>query len=162
MPDRSALGAACDGRVSDRLSFSAEQRDGRVLARGVCRHLHQHDFATIEEFVPCRGLRVDVFAIGPKGETWIVECKSTNADFTSDRKWRGYLDYCDRFFWAVNPAFPAEILPPDYGLIVTDGFEAEIIRWGMERLVSPARRKMLLLKCARTAMKRMQRHIQNA
>ena len=40
---------------------------GQVLARGVARHLSQMGFATLEEFSPERGLRVDVMALGSKG-----------------------------------------------------------------------------------------------
>lgn len=64
---------------------------GQLLARGVCRHLKQHNFIGLEEFTPERGLRVDVMALGPKGEFWVIECKSSRADFTSDSKWQSYL-----------------------------------------------------------------------
>ena len=40
---------------------------GQRIARGVSRHLARLNFASIEEFVPNRGLRVDIIAIGPKG-----------------------------------------------------------------------------------------------
>ena len=93
---------------------------GQRLARGVGRHLRGLDFATLLEFVPSPGLRVDVAALGPRGEIWIVECKSSRVDFVADLKWRGYLDWCDRFFWAVDEAFPTDILPPDAGLIIAD------------------------------------------
>lgn len=59
-------------------------RAGDVLARGVCRHLLSHNFVSVTELVPTRGLRVDVMALGPKGEIWIVEFKSSREDFTSD------------------------------------------------------------------------------
>ena len=62
---------------------------GQRLARGTCRHLASLGFATIEEFVPAPGLRVDVMALGPKGEIWVVECKSSRADFATDHKWQG-------------------------------------------------------------------------
>ena len=45
-------------------------------------------------------------ALGPKGEIWVIECKSSRVDFTSDAKWQGYLDWCDRYFWAVDEEFP--------------------------------------------------------
>jgi len=67
---------------------------GQLLARGVCRHLASHGFVCVEELVPDRGLRVDVMALGPKGEIWVVECKSSRADFQSDQKWQGYLAWC--------------------------------------------------------------------
>ena len=87
---------------------------GQLLAKGVCRHLRQLDFCTLEEFTPEPGLRVDVFALGPKGEMWIVECKSSRTDFMSDSKWESYLSYCDRFFWGGWDAFPRRASPrPD-------------------------------------------------
>ena len=95
---------------------------GQLLARGVCRHLRQYDFLTLEEFVPAPGLRVDVMALGPKGELWVVECKSSLADFQADTKWQGYLEFCDRYFWAVGSDFPAEILPDASGLILAEYF----------------------------------------
>ena len=61
-----------------------QMQPGQLLARGVCRHLASHDFVGIEEFVPERGKRVDVMAVGPKGEIWVIECKSSRVDFTSD------------------------------------------------------------------------------
>ena len=129
---------------------------GQVLARGVCRHLRGHDFVCVEEFIPAPGLRVDVMALGPRGEVWIVECKSSRADFLSDGKWHGYLDWCDRFFWAVDAAFPDGLLPAETGLIRADAWDAEILRHGPETPLAPARRKALTLRFARVAAARLQ------
>ena len=129
---------------------------GQKLARGVCRHLQHLNFASLTEFVPTRGLRVDVMAIGPKGELWIIECKSGRADFSSDHKWAGYLGWCDRFFWAVATDFPLEILPPETGLFLADSHDAEIICTGKEVPLAAARRKSLSLKFARTAAYQLQ------
>jgi hypothetical protein len=129
---------------------------GQRLARGVCRHLRGHDFATVEEVVPAPGLRVDVMALGPKGEVWVVECKSGRADYTSDRKWQGYLAWCDRFFWAVDQAFPTDVLPEGTGLILADAHDAEILRVGPEMRLAPARRKALVHGFARAAALRLQ------
>ncbi len=129
---------------------------GQVLARGVARHMRHHDFATLEEFVPERGLRVDVIGMGPKGEVWIIECKSSRADFQSDSKWQGYLEWCDRYFWAVDADFPTELLPAETGLIIADAYDAEIIRMGPETKLAPARRKKMSLKFARDAARRLQ------
>jgi len=130
---------------------------GQLLARGVCRHLAGHDFVAVTEFAPERGKRVDVIALGPKGEIWVVECKSGRADFTSDGKWQGYLDWCDRYFWAVDAGFPAELLPGDTGLIIADGYDAEISRTGPETRLAPARRAALTRRIARDAARRLQR-----
>lgn len=129
---------------------------GQRLARGVCRHLASHGFSTLEEFTPERGKRLDVMALGPKGEIWIVECKSSRADFTSDAKWAGYLDWGDRYFWAVDEVFPVDLLPEDTGLIIADAFDAEILRMGPETKLAGARRKAVTQRFARIAAQRLQ------
>ncbi len=131
-------------------------RPGQLLARGVCRHLLTHDFVTVEELTPTPGLRVDVMALGPKGEVWVVECKSSRADFQSDQKWHGYLEWCDRYFWAVDEDFPTELLPEETGLIIADAYDAEIIRMGPEDKLPGARRKVMVQKFARHAALRQQ------
>ena len=140
----------------DDLTPSFAAKPGQLLARGVCRHLRSHDFVTVEELVPTSGLRVDVMAIGPKGEVWIIECKSSRADFMGDQKWQGYLEWCDRFFWAVDADFPVELLPDETGLILADGYDAEIVRMGPETRLAPARRKALIQKFATCAARRLQ------
>ena len=130
---------------------------GQILARGVTRHLQSHGFVSLQEFIPTRGLRADVMALGPRGEFWLVECKSSRVDFQTDRKWLGYLDWCDRYFWAVDDVFPTELLPEDSGLIIADGFDAEIIRDGEVRRLAAARRKALMLRFATAAARRLQR-----
>ena len=129
---------------------------GQRLARGVARALRQFDFVTVEELVPTPGLRVDLMALGPKGEIWVIECKSSRADFRADQKWQGYLDWCDRFFWAVGGDFPAELLPADTGLILADAYDAEILRMGPETPLPAARRKVMVQKFARHAATRLQ------
>lgn len=129
---------------------------GQRLARGVARALRSMDFVTVEELVPSPGLRVDLMALGPKGEIWVVECKSSRADFQADQKWQGYLEWCDRFFWAVDVDFPTDILPAEHGLILADAFDAEILRMGPETALAAARRKVMVQKFARHAALRLQ------
>ena len=128
---------------------------GQRLARGVSRHLRGLDFATLLEFVPAPGLRVDVAALGPHGELWVVECKSCRTDFVSDLKWGGYLEWCDRFFWAVDADFPTDLLPADAGLILADAYDAEIQRWPEPTPLPGARRRALTQRFARTAALRL-------
>ncbi|SEQ30335.1 MmcB family DNA repair protein [Thalassovita taeanensis] len=128
---------------------------GQMIARGVCRHLSDYGFVSIEEFVPARGLRVDVMGLGPKGEIWVIECKSSRADYQSDSKWQAYLDWCDRYFWAVGADFPTEILPDETGLFIADAYGAEIIRMGPCSKLAPARRKVLTHKFATHAARRL-------
>lgn len=129
---------------------------GQRLARGVARALRQFDFVSVEELVPTPGLRVDLMALGPKGEIWVIECKSSRADFRADQKWQGYLEWCDRFFWAVDGDFPADLLPEGTGLILADSYDAEIVRMGPETPLAPARRKAMVQKFARHAASRLQ------
>lgn len=129
---------------------------GQRLARGVARALRALDFACVEEFPLATGLRVDLMALGPKGQVWVVECKSGLADFRADRKWQGYLDYCDRFFWAVDAAFPTDCLPEGTGLILADAYDAEILRMGPETPLAGARRKAVTHSFARAAALRLQ------
>lgn len=135
---------------------SLSLRPGQLLARGVCRHLLSHDFASLEEFSPERGKRVDVLALGSKGEIWIVECKSSRADFTSDTKWHGYREWCDRYFWAVDADFPTELLPQETGLILADAYDAQIVRMAVESRLPAARRAALVRRFGRACAFRLQ------
>jgi hypothetical protein len=140
----------------DTLDPSLPLMPGFRLARGVARAMRSFDFVTVEEFVPEAGLRVDVMALGPKGELWIIECKSGRVDYLTDQKWQGYLGYCDRFFWAVDADFPVELLADETGLIIADAYDAEILRMGPEMALPPARRKALTQKFARHSALRLQ------
>ena len=130
-------------------------RPGHLIARGVVRHLRNLGYVSLEEFVPTRGLRVDIIAFGPKGELWIIECKSSRTDFTSDSKWKNYLEWSDRFFWAVGQDFPTEILPAENGLIIADAYDAAIIRNAPQNAIGTARRKSLIHKFATKAAERL-------
>ncbi len=105
--------------------------------------------------MPERGKRVDVMGLGPKGELWVVECKSSRADFQSDCKWAGYLEWCDRYFWAVDEHFPTDLLPEETGLIIADAYDAEIIRMSPEDKLAAARRKAVIQKFGRVAALRL-------
>lgn len=132
-------------------STAAARRPGQQLARGVCRLMRSLDFATLDEVIPAPGLRIDVMALGPRGEIWVIECKSSRQDFINDRKWRRYLEWADRFFWAVPSGFPAGLLPEDSGLILADDFGAEIMATPEAKPLPAARRRALTLRFARMA-----------
>lgn len=134
-----------------------ELQPGQLLARGVSRHLRSYGFVSIEEFVPERGKRVDVMALGPNCELWVIECKSSRADYNADSKWEGYLEWCDRYFWAVDTDFPTDLLPPETGLIIADAYDAEIIRMAPEDKLAAARRKKVIQKFAMDAARRLHR-----
>ena len=126
-----------------------------AILRGVQRLLRAHGFESIPEAGLANGRRAYALAIGPNGQIWIVEIKSSIADFKSDNKWPEYCDYCDRLFFAVAPDFPTEILPGSTGLILADRYGGEIIRDAPETRLSAARRKAVTLAFARAAAARL-------
>ena len=111
------------------------------IARGVMRHFAQIGMHSLSEFSPARGLRVDIITLGMSDEIWIVECKSGQSDFKSDKKWQNYLDWCDRYFWAVDGKFPIDILPYNTGVIIADAYDASILREAPLNKLPAARRK---------------------
>lgn len=131
------------------------EQPGALLARGVCRHFLDTGLAPVMEFVPAPGLRVDVIALDAQGLVTIVECKASLADFRADAKWTGYLDWCDRFFFAVDAGFPQEVLPEGEGIIMADAYGAEVLRQAAPRSLAPARRRALTLRLARKAAERL-------
>jgi len=129
-----------------------------IIARGVMRHFAQIGLSSLSEFSPTRGLRVDIITLGMSDEIWIVECKSGQNDFKSDKKWQNYLDWCDRYFWAVDANFPIGILPSDTGVIIADSYDASILRDSPLNKLSAARRKKIMNSLARSACNRLLLH----
>jgi len=126
-----------------------------ALARGVIRMLADHGLASLLEAPLANGRRADVMGLAASGEIWIVETKSCLADFACDAKWPDYLQYCDKFFFAVNEEFPREQIPEECGLIVADGFGGAILRDPGLRALAGARRKAMTLLFARLAAMRL-------
>ncbi|MFM9853197.1 MAG: MmcB family DNA repair protein [Sphingomonadaceae bacterium] len=131
------------------------------VVRGVSRLFMRHDLLSISEVPLGNGRRVDLFALSSKGIITIVEIKVSKADLLGDAKWTDYLDYCDRFFWAVPQGFDLglltreSLLPEQTGLIVADRYDAVIVREATSRPLAPARRKVETLRFARRAARRL-------
>lgn len=123
----------------------------QLVTRGAARFFVDLGWAPLLEVSLPNGRRADVLALGPRGELAIVEVKSGLEDYRTDRKWGEYLDWCDRFYFAVAPEFPREILPPGPGLIVADAFGGAMIAESEAAPLAPARRRSLLLAFARLA-----------
>ena len=131
------------------------------VARGVTRLFFRQDLFALCEVPLPNGRRADMMALDGKGLLTIVEIKVSRADLMGDQKWPDYLDYCDRFCWAVPGGFalePFETEPfrPDCcGLIVADRYDAAMIREPALRMLAPARRKAETLRFARRAARRL-------
>jgi hypothetical protein len=127
-----------------------------AIARGTTRLLHAHGFAVVSELSLASGRRADLVAIDPSGQIWIVEIKSSVADFRADQKWMDYRMHCDRLFFATCQQVPCEIFPPDTGLIVADAFGASIVCDAPEHRLAAPTRKSMMLAFARAAALRLQ------
>ncbi len=140
---------------------SAEQLDGaKAVARGVARMFFRHDVLVQSEVSLRNHRRADLMGIDAKGQIVIVEIKVARGDLLGDQKWTEYLDFCDRFYWALPPeldASPLEqanYLPERCGIIVADSYDAEIIRPAATHNLAAARRKVETMRLARRAMLR--------
>ena len=125
------------------------------LARGVSRTLVDWGYATLTEFSLRTGRRVDVIGLDGDGAFVIVEIKSSLADFRADSKWAEYLDFCDRFFFAVPEGFPVDVLPESEGLMIADSFAAAVARESETRPMNGTRRQHQTRRFARTASQRL-------
>src|SRR6478672_4975516 len=118
------------------------------VCRGVRRLLCGLGYASVTELTFGSGRRADIVALGQDGTVWIVEIKSSVEDFRTDRKWPEYRVHCDRLYFAIPDHVPAEIMPPDAGLIVADAYGAAVLRDPDEHRMAAATRKALLIRFA--------------
>ncbi|HWH18858.1 MAG TPA: MmcB family DNA repair protein [Allosphingosinicella sp.] len=131
------------------------------VARGVTRLFFRQDLLALCEVPLPNGRRADMMAIDARGLLTIVEIKVSRADLLGDGKWTDYLDYCDRFFWAVPAGFALEpfateaFQPELCGLIVANRYDAAVVREACTRKLPPPRRKAETLRFARRAAQRL-------
>jgi hypothetical protein len=127
-----------------------------AVARGTASLVHAHGFCVLSELPLPSGRRADLVALDRGGQIWIVEIKSSIADFRADQKWPDYRLHCDRLFFATCQDVPCEIFPPDTGLIVADAFGAAIVCDAPEHRLPAPTRKSMMLAFARAAALRLQ------
>ena len=138
----------------------ADLKMARDVARGICRLFARNDIWCLPEMPLRSNRRADLMGIDPKGRLVIVEIKVSRADLLGDGKWTDYLDHCDRFYWGLAPHLDHAclnepgFLPERCGLIVADGYDAEILRPAATVPLAAARRKTETERLARTALRR--------
>ena len=131
------------------------------VARGVSRLLWRAGIAPLTEVPLGNGRRADIVGLGPDGRITLIEIKVALADLRGDAKWPEYLDYCDRYFWAVPHGFPLGdfdngwFQPDRAGLLVADRWDAAELRPAALVPLSGARRKAETLRFARRAAQRL-------
>ncbi len=131
------------------------------VVRGTTRLLAREDCLAVAEVSLGNGRRADLMGLCPKGLVTIVEVKVSRADLLGDAKWTDYLEYCDRFFWAIPAGFDAclfdrpELMPERAGLIVADRYDAAVIREPQSSPLAASRRRAETLRFARRAARRL-------
>ena len=128
-----------------------------AVCRGACRLMRQAGYSVLLEMPLPDGRRADIFAVARDGSLIIVETKSSIEDWRVDDKWPDYLNWCDLLYVAVPVDFPQALIPEEIGLIVADAYGGEILRHSPRRPIVAARRKSLLIDCARLASERLAR-----
>ena len=128
-----------------------------AIARGTARLLHAHGFSVVSELPLPSGRRADLVALDAAGTVWIVEIKSSVADFRADQKWQDYRMHCDRLFFAFTQDLPCEIFPQDTGLIIADAYGAHLHCEAPEQRLPAATRKSMTVRFAMAAAQRINR-----
>jgi hypothetical protein len=133
-------------------SFPERSAAVRRAAARLCVRL---GWAPVHEMPLPNGRRADIFALCPDGGFACIEIKSGPRDFLTDSKWPQYQDFCDALYFAVDDAFPLELLPAEVGLIVASDGEADMVREAPAHALAPARRRGLLHRFAWLAALRL-------
>lgn len=135
--------------------------DALAVARGIARLFARNGIWCLPEMPLRNHRRADLMGLDENGRIVIVEIKVSRADLLGDSKWPDYLEFCDRFYWGVPPELdraPLEgeaYLPDRCGIIVADGYDAEIVRPAASVPLAAARRRTEVERLARTAMRRI-------
>ena len=152
--------AESDSPVSGPASAILAERTALGVARGICRLFARNDIWCLAEMPLRNGRRADLMGVDSKGRIVIVEIKVSRADLLGDGKWPEYLEHCDRFYWGLPPSLDracletAAFLPEQCGVIVADGYDAEILRPAPSLPLATPRRKVEVERLARTALRR--------
>jgi hypothetical protein len=101
--------------------------DASAIKKSVIQYFTHKCYAVNAEVGVCKGgrLRADLLAVNMRGEVVIVEVKSSYADFKHDKKWYGYVDFCNRLFFAVSEETYAKVfdlIPKGIGIIIVDQY----------------------------------------
>ena len=143
--------------ASNPLVDGRQSANAMLVRRGVQRLLVDMRHNMLPELALPGGRRADLVTLGPKGEVWIVEIKSSVEDFRADTKWEEYREHCDRLWFATHEGVPLDIFPECCGLMVSSGYGAEVMREAPEVRLPGATRRLMTLRFARAASSRLLR-----
>jgi hypothetical protein len=121
------------------------EREARAVARGICRLFARNDIWCLPEMPLRSGRRADLMGIDAKGQVVIVEIKVSRADLC----YWGRAPHLDRAVLDTD-----NFLPHACGVIVADGYDAEILRPAPTIPLAAARRKAEVERLARASLRR--------
>jgi len=127
-----------------------------AVRRAASRWCRAMGWAPLHEVALPNGRRADILALRRDGDFACIEVKSGAADFLSDGKWPEYRAFSDWLYFAVDADFPLDLLPPEVGVMVTAGDEADMLREAPVHRLAPARRRALLHRFATLAACRLE------
>lgn len=142
------------------LESQADPLRSQAVCRGILRLFARNAIWALGEMPLRNGRRADLMGIDSKGKVIIVEVKTARSDLLGDGKWPDYLDFCDRFYWGLPPELDRAVLdgadyrPDCCGVIIADGYDAEIVRPAPSHPLAAARRRVEIERLARAALRR--------
>jgi hypothetical protein len=126
-----------------------------LIRRAAARLCVQLGWAPLHEVTLPNWRRADILALRPDGGFACIEVKSGPRDFLTDAKWHEYRDFSDALYFAVDEAFPQDMLPRETGLIVTADLDAVLVRDAPAHRLPPATRRTLTHRFATLAAMRL-------
>jgi len=126
-----------------------------AVRRATARLCGRLGWAPLHEVTLPNFRRADILALRADGGLVCIEVKSGPRDFLTDTKWPEYRDFSDALYFAVDDAFPLDLLPEAAGLIVACDGAADILREAPSHPLAPARRRSLLHRFASLAALRL-------
>ena len=126
-----------------------------AVRRATARLCGRLGWAPLHEVTLPNFRRADILALRADGGLICIEVKSGPRDFLTDAKWPEYREFSDALYFAVDDAFPLDLLPDAAGLIVACDRAAEILRDAPAHPLAPARRRSLLHRFASLAALRL-------
>lgn len=103
--------------------------------------------------------RADLVGVNLKSKILVVEIKSSVQDYKTDKKWKSYLPFCDRFFFCISetlytkigPQIKKDLAKTGAGLLVLNaktGFLDTKIRCAEQSFLSTEQRLTLVTRFA--------------
>lgn len=91
-------------------------------------YLRKKCMAVNAEVGLCRGgrFRADLLALTFYGDTTVVEVKSSVADFRADKKWHNYLEFANKFYFAMTQTTYSKVkdsIPKGIGVMLASEFQ---------------------------------------